>query len=80
MPVYNTATAPVDTVQQARAEISQLVDRMTAALDAIAEAAGADRCPYCGEWTLEIIEIEGCDEFGRYQEGNFCRRCVPGRN
>jgi hypothetical protein len=77
MSKYTTALAPVDTVQEAKAEIDQLVARMTAGLDAIAEAAGAQRCPHCGEWTMDLIDLTGEDEFGRIESEMFCKRCAP---
>ena len=75
MSTYTTAAVPVH--RDPKSQVDQLVARMTAALDEIAVAAGAQHCPYCGKWTLELIDLTGVDEFGRIESEIFCRRCAP---
>ena len=54
-----------------------LIDRMYAAIDEIAEAAGAWHCEHCGEYTIEIISVANySDEMG-YETENHCSRCLP---
>jgi len=72
-PVYN----PAAEVAQLQADIDDLVARMSAALDAIAEAAGAWHCEHCGEWTTDTIQVANySDEMG-YEMESHCARCVP---
>jgi hypothetical protein len=72
-PVYN----PAAEVAELQADIDDLVARMSRALDAIAEAAGAWHCDHCGEWTTETIQVANySDEMG-YEMESHCRRCVP---
>jgi hypothetical protein len=70
--------AKLDTAYKTLAdELSGLVNRMYAAMDEIAEAAGAWHCDYCGEWTTETIDVANySDELG-YEMQSHCRRCVP---
>ena len=57
--VVNPVVDPItDPLAEMQANIDDLVARMSSALDAIAEAAGAWHCPSCGEWTLETIVVE----------------------
>ena len=66
-----------DPLAEMQANIDDLVARMSSALDAIAEAAGAWHCDYCGEWTVEAIDVANySDELG-YEMQSHCRRCVP---
>jgi hypothetical protein len=85
MQTYSLAPATVkpelkpasDPLAEMQANIDDLVARMSAALDAIAEAAGAWHCDYCGEWTVEAIDVANySDELG-YEMQSHCRRCVP---
>ena len=74
MPKYSTATVAVNPA----AEVDALVRRMHAALDEIAEAAGAWHCECCGEWTTETIELTSSDdELGFIETQEFCPACVP---
>jgi hypothetical protein len=71
--VYN----PQAEIAQLQADIDDLMARMSQALDAIAEAAGAWHCEHCGEWTTETIQVANySDEMG-YEMESHCRRCVP---
>jgi hypothetical protein len=72
-PVYN----PAAEVAELQANIDDLMARMSRALDAIAEAAGAWHCEHCGEWTTETIQVANySDEMG-YEMESHCARCVP---
>jgi hypothetical protein len=85
MQTYSLAPATVkpelkpiaDPLAEMQANIDDLVARMSSALDAIAEAAGAWHCECCGEWTTETIDVANySDELG-YEMQSHCRRCVP---
>ena len=80
MSSYTTALQPVNheaEVAELQSNIDDLVARMSAALDAIAEAAGAWHCEHCGEWTIETIDVPNySDEMG-YEMECYCPRCVP---
>jgi hypothetical protein len=67
----------LESLQALSSHLEDLKFRMRCALDAIARDAGAWHCESCGEWTLESIPLTSTDEFGRDEEGTFCKRCVP---
>jgi hypothetical protein len=91
MPTYSTAPAPVnheaglastlakldDAYKKLADDHAALVSRLYAAMDKIAEAAGAYKCDYCGSYTLETIEVAAySDEMGAESESH-CPRCLP---
>jgi hypothetical protein len=63
--------------QSIQEQLDVLRTRMYAALDQIADAAGAWRCEYCGEYTLEDITVANySDEMG-VEYVTHCRSCLP---
>ena len=73
-----TYTQKIETATPAES-VAALVARLDAAMTAIAKAAGAWACEFCGSWTVEDVAVELEDTSGRVWIETQCPRCAGAR-